>query len=185
MRPKIDRMDQMTRRWAVPLLLLSCGIHCPFIHWGTCMHLTKHLPPHPTASLSLICSLPLGSPLCARPRPPRCPAAAQSRMLPAFNTGLGIPLSDSNPRTKAAKRPQWSPYSSMAEATTLRMEYAALSQATGAPVGLCVRAPFWQSTCAVNVGSAIVQRGVTAAAAVAAAAGLRLWVRALCAASGL
>lgn len=57
-------------------------------------------------------------------------------MLPAFNTGLGIPLSDSNPAQRTAKRPAWSPYSSMAEATTLRMEYAALSHATGARAGM-------------------------------------------------
>lgn len=53
-------------------------------------------------------------------------------MLPAFSTGLGIPLSDSNPGRRTAKRPDWSQYSSMAEATTLRMEFSALSHATGA-----------------------------------------------------
>lgn len=57
-------------------------------------------------------------------------------MLPAFSTNLGIPMSDANPGQRRAKRPDWSPFSSMAEATTLRMEYAALSQATGAHLHL-------------------------------------------------
>eukprot|EP00117_Sycon_ciliatum_P006654 scpid71106/ scgid2537/ Endoplasmic reticulum mannosyl-oligosaccharide 1,2-alpha-mannosidase; ER alpha-1,2-mannosidase; ER mannosidase 1; Mannosidase alpha class 1B member 1 len=52
-------------------------------------------------------------------------------LIPAFATGSGIPLSDINLFTGNASPPKWAPESSIAEVTTLQMEFREISRLTG------------------------------------------------------
>jgi hypothetical protein len=54
-----------------------------------------------------------------------------NRSLPAFNTKSSIPLSDINLKRFEAKPPHWTSDSSLAEATTLQIEFKDLSYSTG------------------------------------------------------
>ena len=51
----------------------------------------------------------------------------------AFDTPTGIPFSDVNLRSGAAHGPAWSPDSSVAEVSSLRLEFQALADAVGVP----------------------------------------------------
>jgi hypothetical protein len=55
------------------------------------------------------------------------------RLLVAFDTQSGIPLSDVNLRTRKASGPSWSSDSSSSEVTTLQLEFNYLSRVTGNP----------------------------------------------------
>jgi len=53
------------------------------------------------------------------------------RLLPAFETSTGIPLSDVNLRQQTARGPKWGSDSSTSEVTTLYLEFSYLSRLTG------------------------------------------------------
>jgi len=55
------------------------------------------------------------------------------RLLPAFKTPSNVPYSDVNLKSKSAHAPRWGPDSSTSEATTVQMEFKALSRFTGDP----------------------------------------------------
>ena len=57
--------------------------------------------------------------------------ALADSLLPAFATRSGIPLSDVNLYTGVASAPKWSPESSVAEVTTIQMEFREISRLTG------------------------------------------------------
>ncbi|CAI2356808.1 unnamed protein product [Caenorhabditis sp. 36 PRJEB53466] len=56
------------------------------------------------------------------------------RLIGAFKSPSGIPYSDVNLRKRTGTNPQWGSDSSLAEVTTVQLEYRALSRATGKSV---------------------------------------------------
>lgn len=54
-------------------------------------------------------------------------------LLPAFNSGSGIPYSDVNLYTHHAHAPGWGPDSSVSEVATVQIEFKDLSRLTGDP----------------------------------------------------
>lgn len=60
-------------------------------------------------------------------------AALGDRLLPAFQTASGVPVSDVNLHTRVAHGPKWGPDSSTSEATSVQLEFRDLSFETGDP----------------------------------------------------
>ena len=48
-----------------------------------------------------------------------------------FSSGSKVPYSDVNLMTETGHSPQWSPYSSLSEVTTIQLEFKDLSKSTG------------------------------------------------------
>lgn len=80
---------------------------------------------------------------------------ATSNLL-GLHAGGGAPLSDVNPATLDASPPAWTPHSSLAEATTLAVEYDFLARATGeeAPARAALAALRRVATAAARAGRA-------------------------------
>lgn len=55
------------------------------------------------------------------------------RLLPAFDTTSGVPMSDVNLKTHKSTPPQWTTHSSLAETTTLTLEFTYLANITDRP----------------------------------------------------
>ncbi|KAF2904912.1 hypothetical protein ILUMI_01268 [Ignelater luminosus] len=53
------------------------------------------------------------------------------RLLPCFETEMGVPFSDINLFTRKAHAPKWSPDSSTSEVTTIQLEFRDLSRSSG------------------------------------------------------